>query len=145
LVAKPEAIKEPDNLIKLWIHESERIYGDRLSSQENIATYKFIVADLVKKSFSKYNLTKYFQGNNPEPLVFAQFVSGLEEKLYDQFSSIDALSERLQEALREYNDTNPVMDLVLFEDAMKHVCRITRIIAADGGHALLVGVGGSGK
>ena len=145
MVAKPEAIKEPDNLIKLWIHESERIYGDRLSSQENIATYKFIVADLVKKSFSKYNLTKYFQGANPEPLVFAQFVSGLEEKLYDQFPTIDALSERLQEALREYNDTNPVMDLVLFEDAMKHVCRITRIIAADGGHALLVGVGGSGK
>ena len=60
LVAKPEAIKEPDNLIKLWIHESERIYGDRLSSQENINTYKFVVADLVKKSFAKYNLTKYF-------------------------------------------------------------------------------------
>ena len=58
---------------------------------------------------------------------------------------MDALSDRLQEALREYNDVNAVMDLVLFEDAMKHVCRITRIIAADGGHALLVGVGGSGK
>ena len=145
LAAKPEAIKEPDNLIKLWIHESERIYGDRLSSAENIATYKFVVADLVKKSFSKYNLSKYFQGANPEPLVFAQFVSGIEEKLYDQFGSIDQLGDRLHEALREYNDTNPVMDLVLFEDAMKHVCRITRIVAADGGHALLVGVGGSGK
>lgn len=55
------------------------------------------------------------------------------------------MSERLAEALREYNDTNAMMDLVLFEDAMKHVCRITRIVAADGGHALLVGVGGSGK
>ena len=145
LVAKPETIKEPDNLIKMWVHESERIYGDRLSSPENLVTYRAIVADLVKKSFAKYNLSKYFQGTSPEPLVFAQFVEGLEEKKYDQFQSLDQLSERLAEALREYNDTNAVMDLVLFEDAMKHVCRITRIISADAGHALLVGVGGSGK
>lgn len=32
LNAKPEAIKEPDQLVKLWVHEAERIYGDRLVS-----------------------------------------------------------------------------------------------------------------
>jgi dynein heavy chain len=144
LVAKPEAIKEPESLIKLWIHETERIYGDRLVSKQHINIFKQELGSLVKKTFAKFNMTKYFN-DTPELIVFARFVSGLEENLYDQFPSVDHMSARLHEALREYNDTNPQMDLVLFEDAMSHVCRICRIISSDGGHALLVGVGGSGK
>jgi dynein heavy chain len=56
LTAKAEAIKEPDNLVKLWVHEAERIYGDRLVDYANLATYKGISAELVSKSFSKFNL-----------------------------------------------------------------------------------------
>ena len=51
----------------------------------------------------------------------------------------------LNGALDEYNETNAAMNLVLFEDAMRHVCRISRIIESSGGHALMVGVGGMGK
>ena len=66
------------------------------------------------------------------------------DRLYDQIPN-EKLLPYIEEGLASYNDNNPMMGLVLFEDAMKHVCRITRIVMPSSGHGLLVGVGGSGK
>lgn len=51
----------------------------------------------------------------------------------------------LQEILEEYNEIKSRMNLVLFDDALEHLTRVHRIIRIDRGHALLVGVAGSGK
>jgi dynein heavy chain len=58
---------------------------------------------------------------------------------------METLRKTMNATLEEYNETNAVMNLVLFDDAIRHCCRISRIINNPGGHALLVGVGGSGK
>jgi len=35
LLSNPSTYSEPDKILKLWIHEVERTYGDRLVSAEH--------------------------------------------------------------------------------------------------------------
>merc|ERR1719261_1131866 len=146
LQAFPKDFTDPEKLVCLWLHESERIYGDRLVSVADLKRYKAISADMAKKMFGKFNFGKYFQEKNPEILVFAPFSKGhTEDPCYDQIKGTESLLQLLTHALNDYNETNAAMDLVFFEDAMKHVSRVARIISNSSGHALLVGVGGSGR
>lgn len=49
----------------------------------------------------------------------------------------------LEEFLDDYNQVNMAkMNLVLFNDAVRHVCRIGRIVRQPLGNALLLGMGG---
>jgi dynein heavy chain len=48
--------------------------------------------------------------------------------LYAPATSYEALKKVLEDKLQEFNETNAVMDLVLFQQAMEHITRISRII-----------------
>ena len=63
----------------LWLHESERIYGDRLVNVNDLKKYRALAGELAKKMFGKFNVQKYFAEKNPEILIFVPFsqVSGL--------------------------------------------------------------------
>ena len=52
----------------------------------------------------------------------------------------------MEEYMEDYNQgTTGRMRLVLFMDAVQHVCSISRILRQPLGNALLLGVGGSGR
>lgn len=77
--------------------------------------------------------------------VYCHFAKGIGEPSYRPVPTWEELNQILVEAMDNYNEVNAAMNLVLFEDAMCHVCRINRILESPRGNALLVGVGGSGK
>jgi dynein heavy chain, axonemal len=145
LMSTPEKFNDTTKMARLWLHESERVYADRLVTPADLDAYNKKASQIAKKYFSISDIDDYYKRVDPKPLIFCHFSSGLGEKVYNEVQEYGGLYKTLMEALAEYNESNAMMDLVLFEDAMKHVCRISRIISNPSGHALLVGVGGSGK
>lgn len=64
---------------------------------------------------------------------------------YTVCENVNVLKQQLELKLAQYNESHTIMDLVLFDQAIKHILRIARILMIPNGNALLIGVGGSGK
>ena len=67
--------------------------------------------------------------------------------MYEACPDIENIRKRCNDKLDAYNEKYPSkpMNLVIFDDALKHLLRICRVINTPSGNILLVGVGGSGK
>ncbi|XP_028130568.2 dynein beta chain, ciliary-like [Diabrotica virgifera virgifera] len=141
LFATGDAIKNQNDLIRLWIHEASRVYKDKLVDRTDQKNFDKILVETVKKSFEELDEAAVFE----TPLIFSHFSEGIGDPKYFPIVDFKHLTRLLTDALGGYNDLVGSMNLVLFEDAMYHICRINRIMEAPRGNALLVGVGGSGK
>ncbi|KAG8573239.1 hypothetical protein GDO81_012334 [Engystomops pustulosus] len=141
LFATPDCLKQSNDLVQLWLHESSRVYGDKLVEAKDSELFRKLLHDTARKYFDGLEDHVLFR----EPLIFCHFANGIGAPSYLPVQGWDALRKTLVEALDSYNELNAAMNLVLFEDAMQHVCRISRILEEPRGYALLIGVGGSGK
>ena len=141
LFSSPDCVKTPEDLTRLWVHETSRVYRDKLSDSKDLDTFDKAQKDLLRKKFEVMDEAEILR----KPLIFCHFAKGIAEAKYMPVSSWDSLHTLLKDALKGYNELNPAMDLVLFEDAMSHICKINRAIESPRANLLLVGVGGSGK
>ncbi|XP_048589777.1 dynein axonemal heavy chain 3-like isoform X2 [Nematostella vectensis] len=143
-------------IMRLWVHEVYRVFYDRLVDQEDRQCFFEMVKTVLANEF-KEKINNVFQhltprgGNvtddNLRSLFFGDFVDRkANPRLYDEIQDMEQLSEVMEIYLDDYNISSKApMDLVMFRFAIEHVSRICRVLRQPNGHALLVGIGGSGR
>ncbi|KAK9886617.1 hypothetical protein WA026_017539 [Henosepilachna vigintioctopunctata] len=141
LFSSGESIKTQVDLVRLWLHETNRVYEDKMVNKSDINQMKKLLKEIAKQHMEDVDESEIFE----EPLIYCHFALGIGDPKYFPIYEFSQLNNLLQEVLNGYNDLVAAMNLVLFEDAMYHICRINRILESPRGNALLVGVGGSGK
>uniref|UniRef100_A0A8C7PVH6 Dynein axonemal heavy chain 7 n=1 Tax=Oncorhynchus mykiss TaxID=8022 RepID=A0A8C7PVH6_ONCMY len=120
-LSRPETAENPSAIKRLWVHE--------VCIQGSVFTHACPGQDDLRS------------------LMFCDFHDPKgEDRNYREVNNLDQLRQVVESHLDEYNNVSKApMNLVLFRFAIEHVCRISRVLKQPRGHALLVGVGGSGR
>ncbi|KAF6778758.1 hypothetical protein AHF37_01583 [Paragonimus kellicotti] len=143
---------EPEKLMRLWVHEIYRVFYDRLTSTEDENRFFEIVRQTCSDSF-RTNLDKVLGHLSLSGRVSDEDVRGLmfgnymqDDNIYDEVTDAKQLTARMEGYLDDYNALSKTpMNMVMFKFAMEHISRVSRVLQQESGHALLVGVGGSGR
>ncbi|OAF71836.1 Dynein heavy chain 12, axonemal [Intoshia linei] len=158
-LCKREQIRTKTHLIRLWVHESLRVFYDRLLDANDrewvVNTVRIVTDKIFNETFEKLfmhlleNEEDRVSENEIRSLMWGDFMdpdADDENRVYQEVTSLNAFLEIVQQKLEEYNNTfKTPMNLVIFRYVLEHLSRISRIIRLSGGHALLVGMGGSGR
>ncbi|EGF78014.1 hypothetical protein BATDEDRAFT_91203 [Batrachochytrium dendrobatidis JAM81] len=145
LRANREYYDSRETMTKLWVHEIMRVFNDRLVDKPDRDYFSKLLDDKLNSHFS----TSLQQLCGPKrKSIFGDFLNvSADNFLYEEISDHEKLKHFMQEKLLEYNSESGFVqaNLVLFFDAIEHICRITRVLRQPCGNVLLIGVGGSGR
>ncbi|KAK0159284.1 hypothetical protein PV328_010180 [Microctonus aethiopoides] len=141
LMAQPEKIETLNDLLSLWFHENFRVIGDRLINNTDIEWFDDLLWKILNKHFEKISPKEIVKDGT---IFYGDFCSNNSQ--YERINDHEKMKTVLLDTLEEYNQsTTSPMRLVLFQDAINHICRICRILRQPRGNALLLGMGGSGR
>ncbi|XP_062056155.1 dynein axonemal heavy chain 1 [Lepus europaeus] len=142
LMANPAKVEDKVQLLRLWYHENCRVFRDRLVNEEDCGWFD----ELLQGHMARWDVA-FNEVCPSQPILYGDFMSpGSDVKSYELITSESKMMQVIKEYMEDYNQINTAkLKLVLFMDAMSHICRISRTLRQALGNALLLGVGGSGR
>eukprot|EP00947_MAST-08B_sp_MAST-8B-sp1_P002409 g2409.t1 len=143
LMCDPKRTSTTTEVTRLWVHESRRVFEDRLINMEDVGWFE----DQLKAQLSVSFQQDWKTVVPADRLFFGDYmVPGADPRIYEEVDDHGKLVAMIEEYLVDYNaETKTPMNLVMFLDAIEHVSRISRILRQPQGNALCLGVGGSGR
>lgn len=156
VMVPPKKLEEQEKLVRLWAHETYRVFYDRLIDQKD----RNILLDMalgacrgnlrmeMQKAFeSRLEPGEKLTDQSMRDLLFGNYMEpDAEPRIYDEVENWRKLEKVMNYYLSEYNAvSNAPMDLVLFRFAIEHISRVSRILQMPRGNVLMVGLGGSGR
>lgn len=130
-------------ILRLFYHESMRVFHDRLINNEDRDYFKQLLREIS---------IKFFDGpvvGDDEMLMYGDFMifgQPKENRAYEEIKDINKLKNLITDYLQDFNgSTGKEMSLILFEDCVLHILRIARLLRSERGNGLLVGLSGMGK
>lgn len=156
LLSVPEATEDLNSMRRLWTHEILRVYGDRLVDDNDRQWLFEAICEEIDTNLNSNAimlLERFKEPGNPltegdlRKLIYCDFTNPkADTRNYLEVQDLEELRSVVEAYLVEFNNmSKKPMNLVLFRFAIEHLSRICRIIKQPRSHALLVGVGGSGR
>lgn len=159
---KKESVENKKMFVKIWFHESLRVFTDRLLEvDEKIWVYNKLTEQINDTSgtfkdsmeivFETYvNDTGIVTMDSIKNLIFGSYMDSEAEtpnKKYEEISSLSKLANVAGAMISDCPDENEKsdLDIVLFSHALEHVNRICRIISTACGSGFLIGSMDSGR
>lgn len=144
--AHKQTVVTKSDLLRLWVHENTRVFGDRMISDQDREVLNELMYGETERLFQ---VTKQVVLDR-ERIIFGDYMNGIEQDVnarsYQIVNDLKLMVTKIEEYLEDYNaGSKHPMRLVMFLDACDHVSRICRVLRQPLGNALLLGVGGSGR
>ena len=134
-------LSDETKLVRLWLHESARVFRDRLIDNDDRDWFNHTCEEMLSSHFGFSNVHQ----EDFRDMISADFLNPAQRK-YQELNDPPKVIASLRNYLSSFNSHSPAqLDLVLFPDAVAHLARISCVLRQPRGNALLVGFPGSGR